>query len=309
MLGTDPEFLIVDSRGKPVPAHKAGMPDKQHKLVLQPDESWCFRDGYMVEINLAPNQCRQTMGHRMARALRRLEAMLPPGHHLRSRSAVKINLAKDMKNAPDDVKQFGCEPSWDAYTGETKTPPIDAMTHPWRYAGGHLHFSGDTAVAQAKGKPTPELRKIVKLMDLYIGLPLTCVFGNKLTYQRRKFYGQAGEFRPQSYGHNAYGVEYRTPGPEVWRAPWVASFAMGVGRDICRQVTTLAFDDKIADDLQDAINTGAGKWKLVKGFRNHFTPLDVRRMAARAPKGLTAIMADDNYAAINNGFKDWLSAL
>ena len=308
MLGTDPEFLIVDRAGIPVPAHKAGIPDKKHKMTLQTDESWCFRDGYMVEINVLPNNCRQTMGHRMARALRRLQDYIAP-KQLRSRSAVRINLAKDMKNAPDDVKQFGCEPSWDAYTGETKTPPIDAMTHPWRYAGGHLHFSGHDATNRSHGKPTPQLRKIVKLMDLYIGLPLTCVFGDRLTYQRRKFYGQAGEFRPQSYGSSQYGVEYRTPGPEVWRAPWVASFAMGVGRDICSNVAQLEFDDKMADDLQDAINTGAGRWKLVKGFRYHFTPLDVRRMAAKAPVGLAMMVADDNYQAINDGFADWLHKL
>jgi hypothetical protein len=210
-----------------------------------------------------------------------------------------------MKNAPDDVKQFGCEPSWDAYTGETKTPPIDAMTHPWRYAGGHLHFSDAPAVTSAKGKPTPQLRKIVKLMDLYIGLPLTCVFGDRLTYQRRKYYGQAGEFRPQTYSHNRYGVEYRTPGPEVWRAPWVASFAMGVGRDICLREHSLKFDDGMADDLQAAINTGVGRWKLVKGLAGHFTPIDVKRMAAKAPVSLRSMIGADDLA-IMDGFKHWL---
>lgn len=305
MLGTDPEFLIVDKAGIPVPAHKAGIPDKQHKLCLQGGESWCFRDGYMVEINLTPSFCRQTMAHRMKRALLRLQTVLGDNYRIRSRSAVRINLAKDMKNAPDDVKQFGCEPSWDAYTGETKTPPIDAMTHPWRYAGGHLHFSEASAVNLAKGKPTPQLRKIVKLMDLYVGLPLTCVFGDRLTYQRRKYYGQAGEFRPQTYHQNQYGVEYRTPGPEVWRAPWVASFAMGVGRDICNLVQSLSFDDGMADDLQAAINTGVGRWKLVKGFPGHFTAMDVKRMAAKAPTTMRSMVeaAEDT---ITDGFKHWL---
>jgi hypothetical protein len=71
----------------------------------------------------------------------------------------------------------------------------------------------------------------------------------------------------------------------------------------------MEFDDKMADDLQDAINTGAGRWKLLKPFRNHFTTMDVRRMAARAPQSLAMMMDLHNTQAINDGFKDWLKAL
>jgi hypothetical protein len=47
----------------------------------------------------------------------------------------------------------------------------------------------------------------------------------------------------------------------------------------------------------------------LKPFRNHFTTMDVRRMAARAPQSLAMMMDLHNTQAITDGFKDWLKAL
>lgn len=281
-FGTDPEYLIVDSYGRPIPAHKAGMPPKESKMILNTgsseDGSKAFRDGYMVEINVAPSHCRQSMSFRMQRAIKKVNAKLMKYHyHLIAVPAVKINLAKDMTKAPLDVKQFGCEPSFCAYDGVTKVPPIDAMTHQWRYAGGHLHFSPE------KGYAYPDTTKVrfrpswmanednyplaIKLMDQYVGLPLTCLFHSRLQYQRRKWYGQAGEYRPQKYPDGEIGLEYRTPGPEIWNLPWLSSLALGIGRHIMMNFGHLAKQprSKMRDEaVRNAINTGEGRWTLLK---------------------------------------------
>lgn len=316
-FGTDPEYLIVNKLGRPVPAHKAGFGDKEHKMVLRsalyggPDdwESRVFRDGYMVEVNIKPDTCRQTTTHRMQRAIQALQQKLRPKYQLVSRAAVKINLARDMKDAPEDVLQFGCEPSYDAYELEAKIPPIDAITHPFRYAGGHLHFghSGDKRLDWMKNKDIHPM--FVKLMDLYVGLPLTYLFDSKYTFWRRRFYGQAGEFRSQRYGkgETQIGVEYRTPGPEVWNEPWVASFAMGTGRYIGHNLKVLAtkWDKGIEGDLIGAINTGVDVEKLVKRLQLpfHEYPATFLPLKEKAPKVLKLGKSSDQ--SISYGFYDW----
>ena len=315
-FGTDPEYLIVNRLGRPVPAHKAGFGDKDNKTVLHSNayvtgdwESRAFRDGYMVEVNIKPDTCRQTTTHRMKRALNELQRKLAPKYRLVAVPAVKINLKVDMKDAPPDVLQFGCEPSYDAYTGETKVPPIDAITHPFRYAGGHLHFghsSGRSTEWMLNPKKHP---MFIKLMDLYVGLPLTYLFDDKRTFWRRRFYGQAGEYRSQKYGihKNEVGVEYRTPGPEVWNEPWVASFAMGAGRYISSAIDTLTskWDKGIEGDLIGAINTGADVEKLVRRLSLpwHEYPATWLALKKFAPKNLKLGKSSDT--AINAGFFHW----
>lgn len=317
-FGTDPEYLIVNKLGRPIPAHKAGFGDKEHKMILRTApyggpkewESRAFRDGYMVEINIKPDRCRQIVTYRMRRAVVAVQHKLPAGYRLAAIPAVRINLEQDMKNAPEDVKQFGCKPSYDAYELEAKIPPIDAMTHPLRYAGGHLHFgySGENSLGWMKDKE--QHPKFVKMMDLYVGLPLTYLFDSKQTFQRRRFYGQAGEFRSQKYGKGTtqIGVEYRTPGPEVWNSPWVASFAMGAGRYIGMNLKKVwkRWDKGIEADLVAAINTGEGVEKLLKlavlpGY--HEYPATFLALKKYVPK--TLALARAAHATVAGGFYDW----
>jgi hypothetical protein len=318
VFGTDPEYLILDAQGHPVPAHKAGIPSKDHKLSLGGNEAKVFRDGYMVEINISPSDCRQTMSYRMRRALKSMSLRLQRQKlHLVSVPAVKINLAKDMSRAPADVKQFGCEPSYCAYDHVTKIPPIDAMHHVWRYAGGHLHFSPGKIYKLTGGfnwKPVwlsnpDNYPEAVRLFDQYIGLPLTCLFHSKLQYQRRKWYGQAGEYRPQSYPDGTPGLEYRTPGPEIWNLPWLSNLVLGIGREILLNFSQLSKTQSAVRGaaVRHAINTGEGRWALLKDLPDSpykaalWRQLYMARPRTSTPRSL--IVATDT--AITDGFAHW----
>jgi hypothetical protein len=147
-------------------------------------------------------------------------------------------------------------------------------------------------------------------MDLYVGAPLSFLFDSKQTFLRRRFYGQAGEFRSQKYGSGKeeVGVEYRTPGPEVWNAAWVASFAMGVGRHIALNFRALAkkWDKHIEADLQLAINTGAGLSKmlrLTRGLEYDEYPRSFHELKAFRPKGIELIRCQQQ--TVYNGLRDW----
>src|SRR5262249_30638835 len=87
----------------------------------------------------------------MEEALAHARSLAAP-HNLSYAPACEIDLAF-LATAPEDLQHFGCEPSYDAYTKEMKTPAVDARTHPWRYAGGHMHISLPIEVVMASGSP------------------------------------------------------------------------------------------------------------------------------------------------------------
>ena len=90
---------------------------------------------------------------------------------------------------------FGCEPDYNAYTGE-QNPRPNADNPALRSAGGHVHIG-------FKDFPTmEESAHVVRVMDIFLGLPSLFIDKDIL---RRKLYGKAGAFRWKEYG-----VEYRT---------------------------------------------------------------------------------------------------
>lgn len=284
LLGTDPEFFLVDRDGKPVPAHKAGFGDKHNKMKLGAkfNQNRAFRDGYAVEVNVGAYTCRESMCWAVLDALYAIRTEAEK-HNLRviATPAVQIDLAKDMgPDAPPDVLTFGCDPSWDSYTGEVKVPQLDAMSHEWRYAGGHMHFStplradkkGVTDGRCAWMLKAEDVQLFVRMLDLYVGVPLTALAESSETFRRRQFYGQSGEFRYQeykpspAYPNGCVGVEYRTPGPEVWASIPTASLAFGQARTIALGFETYKknWDAGIEKDVRAAIDTGKNVRELVR---------------------------------------------
>jgi hypothetical protein len=274
-FGTDPEFVVYDAAGRPVPAHRAGIRTKEKKHCSKGQEWSFFRDGYMLELNVYPSPCRQSLTFTVQRALRAASAFLAKqGYHLGSSPAVTIDLKRDMRRAPVDVRQFGCKPSFCAHDLVTKVPPIDAMTHPLRYAGTHLHYSAHRRWPGHHGYDYPWLNDpdaypdLAKLQDQYVGLPLTCLYHSPEQYLRRRFYGQAGEYRAQTYPDGQRGFEYRTPGPEFWDTPWLSSLMLGISRDVIKNFPRLrkTLSKGRVAAVRHAIDTGEHRWKLLKSL-------------------------------------------
>lgn len=88
------------------------------------------------------------------------------------------------------VLSFGCEPDFNAWTGEENAKP--KPPHPFmRSAGGHVHIETDL---------DPKL--VGRACDLFLGVP-SVLMDNGV--ERKKLYGKAGAIR-----FKPYGVEYRT---------------------------------------------------------------------------------------------------
>lgn len=234
-IGADPEFIVRDPSGKPVPAYKFFPREKKLTRLEGPNSpksfEGFFRDGFALEVNGDPDLCQSFMQDSIRGALRGAQKVLPEGYYLDTCSAVPCDpIEASGPSAPEDTKTFGCSPSKNAYEGSSRSPEIDAATHPFRYAGGHLHWSvrltpetfrsiypGEEAhpwetmpdsmhldgpyqhVALPENHPL-----LVKWLDRNIGLPLSVLQARiPEVFARRQFYGRAGEYRSQWYegGH------------------------------------------------------------------------------------------------------------
>ena len=280
MVGVDPEMFLVDKNGRSVPAHKL-FPEKSKRECISFNKSSYYRDGYAVEFNIDSGQtCRETLITYLYEAI--FEAAYRASKHklhLVSVPAVRVAL-NELEDAPPDVQIFGCNPSANAYTKISSVPDINAMTHPFRYAGGHLHFSFPYR-SRTQNLMWPKDHNwilkpenvflFVKMMDLFVGIPMTYIEANPLNFLRRQNYGKAGEFRFQIYPSSdgqlgGVGIEYRTLSPFWLRQPALLSFALGMGREIFNNFFAYAknWDSKIEPDVQKAINTGIGLRKLLQ---------------------------------------------
>jgi len=332
-FGTDPEYFLFQG-DKPAPAHLA-FGDKYHKTKTV--YGHFFRDGYAVELNLAAAYtCRESVAMTAILSLRELQQkMAAKGFAVKALPTVQIDLA-DMIDAPDDVKQFGCEPSMDAYTVQYKCPPIDAMTHPFRYAGGHLHISVPLLEAftgtYAWMRDAERVATYIKACDKHLGVPLACMYPSPASWARRQFYGQAGEFRMQQHGkywdkaqaermnllgntllRGRYdaamkfydgdpplfvGIEYRTPGPEVWSHPAVGHLGLGIMRDIAMDfpVFEKAHDKGAEEAITRAINTGEGRIAVSGEFAGHYKANTIMTAPKFLPQdGALDLVWKDNY--------------
>ena len=120
--------------------------------------------------------------------------------------------------SPDEAKELGCNPDWDAYTAKinpSPKPPADLF----RTGAGHIHIGWGKNFDTSDPNLLEACCHVVKHMDTCVGKPLSrasqYLSKDRLSlaafeYQRKNLYGKIGAFRPTKYG-----VEYRTPS-NIW---------------------------------------------------------------------------------------------
>lgn len=298
-IGADPEFFIVDQDGKPVPAHKAGLEDQYHTEYKSGYRF--FRDGYVLEVNLAyPAYCVEIMRNLAHYCLIDASRFLAKNNlKLKAVSAMEIDL-HELKDAPEDVKRFGCEPSLCAYTGRVKVPTLIGTRHKRRYAGGHMHFS----TLPKSIKPD----EFVKLLDLYVGIPMAVIFNDEGQALRREYYGQAGEFRLQSYPNKTSGIEYRTPPSEMWSHDATVALAYRTADwvlGMMKEEKINPVPKNIEKKVRLAINECRNPEELLQKVPGLYTPDDIL-------KAKETIGKESRYQFLggsSSGWQEWASYL
>jgi hypothetical protein len=198
-FGCDPELVVINAEGKPVPADM--IPGT--KLEPHPVEGGAVqRDGFAAEFNTDPASTFREFNANIEKVLKALKGFLPEGYTLEARPSVVFD--EDVFNAADDeAKALGCTPDFNAWTGEVNPPPIDEENPFLRTFSGHLHIGWIPGADQDTTDPQHMLncRDLAKQADWWLG---GWSVSKDTDPARRRLYGRAGAIR-----YKPYGVEYR----------------------------------------------------------------------------------------------------
>lgn len=195
LIGADPELFVMQN-GKFVSAHGLIQGDKKNPLVVE--RGAVQVDGMALEFNIDPAACESEFYLNTSTVLGILKEMVP--QHDFALVPVAEFGHDYIKMQPDEAKELGCDPDFDAWTSTVNAKPN--MDLPFRTASGHVHigFTENAAIESAAHVSACEM--IARQMDFFLGLP--SLFYDADT-KRREMYGNPGCYRPKTYG-----VEYRT---------------------------------------------------------------------------------------------------
>lgn len=227
-LGGDPEiFILKDDKIVDSSILEGKDLDGYNKIV---------RDGYQGEIQVLPEECRETLASRYAQAIGRLY-----------RSGLDFRLGhgewipeEEFASLDDSCKSFGCKPSLNIYGN--KKVDVDAKFYMFRPLGGHIHLELPASIRNSKGK----IKQLVRLLDIMVGSVCVAVDqnDNDNAVERRKNYGRAGEYRIKPYG-----LEYRTLS-NFWLADNVLlSMVYGLAR---QAITIIEHSPKVTESILSA---------------------------------------------------------
>lgn len=198
LTGADPEYFIkskgcetFSSAHGVIPGTKAD-PYKVNKGAVQVD-------GMALEFNIDPAATEAEFIENITTVMNTLKNMLPDHEHVLS--PVADFTPEVMAAQPEEALDLGCDPDYDAYTGQERPRP-DATGITFRTAAGHVHigWTQDTSTQDPDHKEACQM--LAQQLDYYLGLGSMLIDPE---YRRRALYGKAGSFRVKPYG-----MEYRT---------------------------------------------------------------------------------------------------
>jgi hypothetical protein len=183
------------------------VPDDKHPVFIQDSQITVMEDGCAFEYTLPAVTTASDMFDCITRANLLLSNWLAKhGYELYITPAIPYEVEKWI-NEDDEFKRclvFGCDPDRDAIEDDYICRTINALKHPWRYCGAHLHTgSNDPEVVALLHKLW---RPFVRLMAVLVGnTGIANAKDIEFEQLRGKMYGRPGRYRLPKWG-----IEYRT---------------------------------------------------------------------------------------------------
>lgn len=200
LIGADPE-LFIRKDGVFVSGHT--IPCGTKKKPRQTQHGAVQNDGLALELNIPPADTLDGFVYNVRSVLDDLRGIVQKKD--KSFEIVAQPTApfsnEYLSSLPERVRELGCNLDYNAYTMDCNPPP-DART-PFRTGAGHVHVGWTEGVPEGDIRHFYKCGELIRELDFMLGLPLLKIDHDD---QRRKLYGQAGAFRPKSYG-----CEYRVP--------------------------------------------------------------------------------------------------
>ena len=203
LIGADPEVFVKNEGNVLISGHGLVPGDKKNPYKVPYGAVQV--DGMALEFNIDPADNPDAFIFNIQNVKAELERMvLIKGLHLVT-EPVAIFDQHTFDATPAEAKVLGCDPDYNAWTGEINPRPDNNTT--MRTASGHIHIGWTDGKDPMDEAHFEDCRTVAKQMDYYLGLPSLWWDQDN---RRRQMYGQAGAFRPKPYG-----VEYRVMS-NVW---------------------------------------------------------------------------------------------
>lgn len=212
VAGADPELMVVNPEGaltSAIPLIK-GTKKKPQKVK----GGHVQRDNVMAEFNVKPAHSSDEFEENIRVVLGSLAKLLKP-----NRLAIQAyaEFPEDALEHPE-ARVFGCDPDYCAWPDPEgillmNTVPSHKALEPYRSAGGHFHIGYKKETEEMLRDDFGKI-EVVKMLDIFQGIPSVLLDPDPTAPQRRALYGTAGAHRPKEYG-----VEYRALGNFWLRAP------------------------------------------------------------------------------------------
>lgn len=207
-LGSDPEYFVVNA-AKAVSAYQALGGDREYQLPY----GMLVPDGAAIEFTVTPTTSPVELAERMVYNTRAALAIVRQQYPNAQLSNIPwINVQHLIRSHPKklgnrcSLQVFGCNPDYSIYGTLLQRP--NPAKFPYRSSGGHMHLGLHTILQDMRYlEQETYVRKLVVLLDTFIGTATT--FGSVLeeAKQRKTLYGQAGVVRTTKLPV----LEYRTP--------------------------------------------------------------------------------------------------
>jgi hypothetical protein len=259
-FGADPEAFVFNKATQKFVTAEGLIPGTKAEPFAV-DDGAVQVDGMAAEFNIKPATSFKDFNHNFESVIKQLTAMLPPDHELQFVPAVRFD-KEIFDAAPDNAKELGCSPDYNAWTGMVNPPPKDPSDPYLRTASGHIHigWTGDASLADSQH--IMNCCDLVKQLDWYLG---GWSVKQDTDPTRRRLYGKAGACRFKDYG-----VEYR-----VLSNFWVTSRERRLAVWNRMQAAIEAMQRSFLPDkaggyndlLQEAINTSRLSGDLVSRYR------------------------------------------
>lgn len=226
-IGCDPEGFIANKRGSLVPAEGIipGTKEKPHPVKCGAVQV----DGMAAEFNITPANDSTTFVNNILTVIRELQTFLPEGYGVLFKPVGNFS-NKVWDSVSEKSKELGCDPDYNAYTGDVNPRPDGERKY--RTAAGHVHVGWTEGMSLTDAGHVTACRMLARQLDFFLGMPLLLVDED---HKRRSMYGKAGAFRVKPYG-----VEYRTPSNAWLKDPELMAFVFSN--------TKLAFEQLMAGE-------------------------------------------------------------
>ncbi len=269
-IGADPELWLRDkTSGKIVSAHNLmpGTKLEPYKVKYGAVQV----DGVAAEFNIDPSYDSRTFVGYVQNVKSSILGFVGNNYEL-VEEPVALFEPGYFRGLPEVVRELGCNPDFNAWTGQiNKKPEGD---HPvngnyMRTAAGHIHIGWGQGFDPNDPTHFEDYRIIVKQLDYYLGIYSLMWDSDD---RRRSMYGMAGSFRPKTYG-----VEYR-PLSNVWLRSsklqeWIWSATNQAVLDVIQNGKML--EEKFGDVARQIIDGNVKDWISNSKYTSihHYTEL------------------------------------